>query len=296
MDKKFPFFRVMNVAGTQTKLHLPPIISKKLVEQDIKEVLLTSQKGTWEVEIHSFEGKHWFTNGWEDFVLQHGLSNRHIVLFEHTGGSSFNVRVFDFASSCEVDFNGESKTKTKRVRTQGKNAEDSSKVYVKLEEDIDEVLSPVKVEKHDHAYDKEETKRKRKSEFVNVSSTGHPQFVTSIKQYNVRRRSPYMHIPADFCVANGLYNNGRICLKGPSSKQEVSLKVCRGGRTIYAVITRGWSDFIARNDLKVGDICTFKLRSTGSSSNAVVFDVEVLRKSTSCDNPCVKTEDDEKES
>nr|GMC63467.1 putative B3 domain-containing protein Os03g0621600 isoform X3 [Ipomoea batatas] len=34
---------------------------------------------------------------------------------------------------------------------------------------------------------------KRKSEVVNVSSTRHPQFVTSIKQYNVRRRSPYMH-------------------------------------------------------------------------------------------------------
>nr|GMC65337.1 B3 domain-containing protein REM9-like [Ipomoea batatas] len=118
---------------------------------------------------------------------------------------------------------------------------------------------------------------KRKSEVVNVSSTRHPQFVTSIKQYNVRRRSPYMHIPADFCVANDLYNNGRICLKGPSSEQEVSLKVCKGGRTIYAIITRGWSQFIASNDLKVGEICIFKLRRTGSSSNAIVFDVEVLR-------------------
>nr|GMC58827.1 B3 domain-containing protein REM9-like [Ipomoea batatas] len=229
MDQKLPlFFRVMNVQGSETKLQLPPMISRKLVEQDIKEVLLTSQKGIWEVEIHSFEGKLWFTKGWDDFVLRHGLSNIHLLLFKHTGNSSFKVKVLDWVCGYEIDFNGDSKTKNKRGKTQGKNAEDIDRVSVKHEVDIDEVPSPVEIQKHDHAHDKEDNKRKRKSEVVNVSSTRHPQFVTSIKQYNVRRRSPYMHIPADFCVANDLYNNGRICLKGPSSEQEVSLKVCKG--------------------------------------------------------------------
>nr|GMC65336.1 putative B3 domain-containing protein Os03g0621600 isoform X3 [Ipomoea batatas] len=120
------------------------MISRKLVEQDIKEVLLTSQKGIWEVEIHSFEGKLWFTKGWDDFALRHGLSNIHLLLFKHTGNTSFKVKVLDWVCGYEIDFNGDSKTK--------------NKISVKHEVDIDEVPSPVEIQKHDHAHDKEDNK------------------------------------------------------------------------------------------------------------------------------------------
>ncbi|XP_019192311.1 PREDICTED: putative B3 domain-containing protein Os04g0347400 isoform X5 [Ipomoea nil] len=299
MGEKFPlFFRFMAIHGSQTRLELPPIISKKLVEQEVEQVLLTSQEGSWEVETHRSGGKLCFTKGWDEFVLQHGICVEDLLLFEHTGDLSFKVKVFG-NTSCERDF--------KRGRTQGnedsvklkvdidevpspveiqkhdhaEDSEDSVEFEVDLDEvevDMDEVPSPVKIQKHDHA--KKVTRRKRNPKVVNMSSTDRSQFVRSIKQYNIRRRSPYMHIPANFCLANGLYCNARICLKGPCSEQEVSLKVCRGGRTIYTIISRGWSEFIAGNDLKVGEICTFKLRSTEGSSNGVVFDVDVLRKST----------------
>ncbi|XP_019192308.1 PREDICTED: putative B3 domain-containing protein Os03g0621600 isoform X3 [Ipomoea nil] len=300
------YFRI--AGGACLFLELPPIISKKLVEQEVEQVMLTSQKGSWEVQTHTFGGELYFTKGWDAFALQHDICYADLLLFEHTGGSSFKVRVLG-ATCCEKDFQGgraqgknaEDSVKlevdidevphdhahdkvTKRGRTQGKNAEDSEdsvEFEVDLDEvevDMDEVPSPVKIQKHDHA--KKVTRRKRNPKVVNMSSTDRSQFVRSIKQYNIRRRSPYMHIPANFCLANGLYCNARICLKGPCSEQEVSLKVCRGGRTIYTIISRGWSEFIAGNDLKVGEICTFKLRSTEGSSNGVVFDVDVLRKST----------------
>ncbi|XP_019192306.1 PREDICTED: B3 domain-containing protein REM9-like isoform X1 [Ipomoea nil] len=350
MGEKFPlFFRFMAIHGSQTRLELPPIISKKLVEQEVEQVLLTSQEGSWEVETHRSGGKLCFTKGWDEFVLQHGICVEDLLLFEHTGDLSFKVKVFG-NTSCERDFkrgrtqgnedsvklkvdidevpspveiqkhdhaHAHDKEVNKRGRAQGKNAEDSVKLEVDIDEvphdhahdkvtkrgrtqgknaedsedsvefevdldevevDMDEVPSPVKIQKHDHA--KKVTRRKRNPKVVNMSSTDRSQFVRSIKQYNIRRRSPYMHIPANFCLANGLYCNARICLKGPCSEQEVSLKVCRGGRTIYTIISRGWSEFIAGNDLKVGEICTFKLRSTEGSSNGVVFDVDVLRKST----------------
>nr|GME14742.1 B3 domain-containing protein REM9-like [Ipomoea batatas] len=123
----------------------------------------------------------------------------------------------------------------------------------------------------------------RKTELkVNTSSREQSlQFSTLMKPYHVRSRSPYMHIPAEFCVANELYQNARITLKGPSDERQVSLKVCKGGKTKYAIITRGWPEFIAGNNLEEGDTCIFKLPSKRSSSDAaVVLDVEVLRAST----------------
>ncbi|XP_019175022.1 PREDICTED: uncharacterized protein LOC109170386 isoform X2 [Ipomoea nil] len=128
---------------------------------------------------------------------------------------------------------------------------------------------------------KGDTKRKRERK-VNTSSPEQClQFSTLMKPYHLRSRSPYMHIPAEFCVANELYQNARITLKGPSDERQVSLKVCKGGRTKYAIITRGWPEFIAGNNLEEGDTCIFKLlRKRSSFDDAVVLEVEVLRAST----------------
>ncbi|CAH9147204.1 unnamed protein product [Cuscuta epithymum] len=112
---------------------------------------------------------------------------------------------------------------------------------------------------------------------VNTSSPEQNlQFSLIMKSYHLRHRSPYMHVPAGFCVANDRYQNARLTLRGPMVEQEVSLRVCRGGSTKYAVITRGWLEFIAGNKLGVGDTCLFKLQCAGTSSAGVVLDVEVV--------------------
>ncbi|CAH9100396.1 unnamed protein product [Cuscuta epithymum] len=119
-------------------------------------------------------------------------------------------------------------------------------------------------------------KRKRPPKVNTSSPEQNLQFSSVMKSYHLRRRSPYMHVPAVFCVANNLYQNARLTLKGPIVEEEVSLRVCNGGNTKYAVITRGWPEFIAGNKLREGDTCIFKLQCAGTSSAGAVLDVEVV--------------------
>ncbi|XP_019175025.1 PREDICTED: B3 domain-containing protein REM9-like [Ipomoea nil] len=89
------FFKVMR-PGFHTRLNLPPILCKKLGEKKPEEVVLTGQNGSFKVKIQ--EGKDQrlcFTEGWDDFVGQNGISLGDFAVFEHMDSFHFSVVLFD---------------------------------------------------------------------------------------------------------------------------------------------------------------------------------------------------------
>ncbi|CAH9054297.1 unnamed protein product [Cuscuta europaea] len=172
-----------------------------------------------------------------------------------------------------------SKSKRKAFPSPANSQEPSNMASVKFEEDSVEISPPIKVKKEDERFPFQvktpvnmfaaKKKRRRRRQ-----SRGQVEVLElTMKEYNIRSRSPYLHLPVDYCVAAGLDMNSRLILRGPYGDQGVSLRVCTGGNTRYSVITRGWPEFIATNNLKVGDVCIFKRLDIGTS-DAIVLDVE----------------------
>ncbi|CAH9147205.1 unnamed protein product [Cuscuta epithymum] len=159
-----------------------------------------------------------------------------------------------------------SKSQRKALLSQANAQEPSNTASVKFEEDNDKG-TPFQVKTPVNMYAAK--KRKRHHQFRGQGEV----LKLTMKEYNLRSRSPYLHLPVDYCVAAGLAMNSRLTLRGPYGDQGVSLRVCTGGNTKYSVITRGWPEFIATNNLKVGDVCIFKRLDIGTS-DAIVLDVE----------------------
>ncbi|CAH9054269.1 unnamed protein product [Cuscuta europaea] len=294
------FLKVM-FPGFQNKLTLPPLVCEKLNGEKSSKATLVTAKGSWDVEIENGDqGNLCFGKGWDAFVMNHGFRVEDFAVFEYIGGIGFNVSLLDKNGNEKkmdsVNPGEEDDQKLDSTKPNPINKERFELSAVKVERDEDIITSQLnsrlaplleilaEMDNDDlTSYDGEKgpppntTPSGKRAPKVNTSSREQNlQFSSIMKSYHLRRRSPYMHVPAVFCVANNLYQNARLTLKGPIVEQEVSLRVCNGGNTKYAVITRGWPEFIAGNKLRVGDTCIFKLQCAGTSSAGAVLDVEVV--------------------
>ncbi|XP_060189817.1 B3 domain-containing protein REM9-like [Lycium barbarum] len=244
------FFKVM-VPGFQSKLTIPPDFCLKLKGEKSEKGTITKGKDLWNVEIDRPEKGViiWFGKGWEEFVQKYNLRVGDFAVFEHLGSMKFSVILLD-STGCDKKFlmlqNGEQvqppqekKVKSAECGIEKKKLEGDQPLYQCLK--------------------------------------GSSEFTARIKEYNVRKRSPYMHIPTEFCQSNALFQNTNITLTGPSGKPcPASLRICNGGKTLYAIITTGWRVFFSTNKLKVGDVCIFQLDRSKSDSNSIAIDVRVV--------------------
>lgn len=241
------FFKVM-VPGFHSKITIPPAFCLKLKGDKSEKGTITKGKDTWNVEIvRSKKGIIWFDKGWEEFVQNHYLRVGDFAVFEHLGNMNFSVTLLD-STGCNK----------KLMLENGKEVPFQEKKVKSAQSGIE--------------------KRKLEGDQPQYQCMkGSSEFMARIKEYNVRKRSPYMHIPTKFCQSNALFQNTTVTLTGPSGKScPVSLRICNGGKTLYACITRGWHDFFSSNKLKVGDVCIFQLDRSKSNSNSIAIEVRVV--------------------
>ncbi|KAH0693841.1 hypothetical protein KY285_020938 [Solanum tuberosum] len=238
------FFKVM-VPGFHSKLTIPPAFFPKLKGDKSEKGTIIKGKDTWNVEINRSEkGVISFDKGWEEFVQNHDLRVGDFAVFEHLGNMSFSVTLLD-STGCDK----------------------------KLLEKSEVVPSQEKKKKVKSGQSGIEKRKLEGDQPHYQCMKGSSEFTARIKEYNVRKRSPYMHIPTEFCQSNALFQNTTMTLTGPSGKScPVSLRICNGGKTLYACITRGWHDFFSSNKLKVGDVCIFQLDRSKSDSNSIAID------------------------
>ncbi|CAI0406776.1 unnamed protein product [Linum tenue] len=101
------FFRVMLPRAIQDKkLKLPVKFARLHGGKLAERARLSLPNGrNWDVGVVKGpeEGQFWFENGWSLFVEQNSVKEYWFLAFEHTGPSSFKVRIFDL-TTCEIDY------------------------------------------------------------------------------------------------------------------------------------------------------------------------------------------------
>lgn len=88
------------------------------------------------------------------------------------------------------------------------------------------------------------------------------------------------YIPPFICRSNGISKNTRISLRGPSRDwYELHVKEHSMGRLC---IHNGWREFCAINNIKLGDLCFFRIiknikNDAQAMSESIVMDVKVSK-------------------
>lgn len=81
---------------------IPEHFSKNLKKKLPEIVILKGPSGgLWEVRLKTNDDVMFFKHGWNDFVKDHSLKEKDLLVFKYNGDSRFDVLVFDGESSCE---------------------------------------------------------------------------------------------------------------------------------------------------------------------------------------------------
>jgi hypothetical protein len=68
----------------------------------LENVTLKGPSGsTWQVELTTDDNTMFFKHGWEEFVKDHFLEEKDLLIFKYNGESYFDVLIFDGQSFCE---------------------------------------------------------------------------------------------------------------------------------------------------------------------------------------------------
>ncbi|CAI9764594.1 unnamed protein product [Fraxinus pennsylvanica] len=230
------FFKVMT-RDFHTKLALPKDFCKDLLNVK-KSATIRSGKGIWKVSVSKDSNNMvCFEEGWGDFVRQHDLAVGDVVVFKHIGEMHFNAFVFDF-TACEKKFD-ESLAETNGGSGGSCNNLEASK--------------------------------------TNAGGSYNPYFIITIKDHNSpASKGNRVHIPAEFWKSNGLNKKSSVNLRDPSGKKWlVELKFYESAGNNRVVMSRGWKQFYESNELKNGDVCTFRLNHNPESSIVASMDVHI---------------------
>ncbi|XP_034676725.1 B3 domain-containing protein REM14-like isoform X1 [Vitis riparia] len=266
------FFKVM-INDFRTQLSIPPGFSRKLNGEKMEKAVLTSNKGSWVVEVGKCGQLFHFKEGWEEFVRNHDLDVGDFVVFEHKGSMRFDVLVFD-SSACEKRLSNRSGNKRGRTAKQADSC-DHHVELVKLESDsrvCERELSPPMAQGNNNSHDHV----KQLKAATASSALGRPSFTATITPANCGRGYPYLNIPRGFWRSNDIITKeGSIALRDPLNRLwPVKLRLQVGGSRLSLGI--GWHEFIESNKLKAGDVCVFELNPTSPETPNPVLDVRTL--------------------
>lgn len=95
------FFQILS-AGFDHQLPIPEKFSNHLKNKLLENVTLKGPSGsTWQVELTTDDNTMFFKHGWEEFVKDHFLEEKDLLIFKYNGESYFDVLIFDGQSFCE---------------------------------------------------------------------------------------------------------------------------------------------------------------------------------------------------
>ncbi|XP_077224157.1 B3 domain-containing protein REM10-like [Tasmannia lanceolata] len=221
------------------ELSIPIAFHKYLVGEKGNIAVLKSTLGkSWRVKVRGHINGVFFEDGWEDFVVDHGLCSGDILVFRYEGNMVFDVTIFD-KTACEKNYyplvlKSEIKIEKQREMKNQDHVEASKVLYLGGQMVVFEGSSSYKPKAH--------------------------QFVATIKRSNLKY--DHMTIPKAFLVANNLFHITKITLKDPE-RRLLPVTVFHKKQKKYPNVTTffsgGWKRFARWNKLKKGDECIFEL-------------------------------------
>lgn len=88
--------------GFKRQLAIPEQFTRNLRKKLPKLVTLKGPSGsTWQVGLTTNDDTVFFNHGWEEFVNDHFLQDKDLLIFKYNGDSCFDVLMFDGQSLCE---------------------------------------------------------------------------------------------------------------------------------------------------------------------------------------------------
>ncbi|KAL0366156.1 UNVERIFIED_CONTAM: hypothetical protein Sradi_3505700 [Sesamum radiatum] len=249
MNSSMKFFKVL-MPGFKSKLWLPPAFCANASREFSAEAAVTTQLGTWKIEVGKCGEKFYFHGGsWNRFIQGHELSVGDFIVFEHSGNMRFSATLFGL-SACEKTF-------------------------------------PVKsiVPQNGGVYAKQVEIWTNSSHCGRI-----PPFRKTIAAHSASDRlsgQPHFYIPAGIWRPNGMHKkeSALLRIRGSEARREWAVKFRyykdhSQGRSDRLAMTKGWREFCSSNNIKKGDDCTFEIMDTafGESNDVVVMNVTVHAK------------------
>ncbi|KAK1373713.1 hypothetical protein POM88_029906 [Heracleum sosnowskyi] len=258
------FFKPL-VGDFPRKLLIPAAFVEKMEGKlGYESVLKYECERSYTVEIKKMkDGKFFFSNGWPQFVKDHGLEYGDFVVFRLVEDSSFQVTIYD-PSMCEKQCcdshrnqNARDETAMKEIKMETNNNSD---------QDHPEGPSPTK---------------KTQESGINIQSDSSddelkgpcskkdaPSFKLLLNEAN----KIYLPLPPWFVTKTGLSRKTEVKVRDAKGKNWV-VKITKDGKSGVG-LTRGWSDVFMAHRLKKGDTCIFKYVSRGGGVEFIQVDVK----------------------
>ncbi|KAJ0962777.1 hypothetical protein J5N97_027899 [Dioscorea zingiberensis] len=116
-SNRLHFFKIFFPNSSSTRLTIPPMFVKHLINESMMMHLRGPTGKIWDVELVKDGNEMAFEKGWKKFAADHLLTTGDFVLFDYKGNSHFDVIVFD-KTACEKEsiFLAQNETKGKRRR------------------------------------------------------------------------------------------------------------------------------------------------------------------------------------
>ncbi|KAK4434467.1 putative B3 domain-containing protein [Sesamum alatum] len=261
------FFKVL-LPGFKSKLWLPPAFCANVNGEFSVEAAVTTQLGTWKIEVGKCGEKFYFHGGsWNSFVQGHELSVGDFIVFEHSDNMRFSATLFGL-SACEKTFpvnsivprndekqlveHGTNSSHRRRILSFRKTiAAHSASDYLS---GLPHLYLPVAIWRPNGIHNKE-------SAILRIRGSSRREWPVKLKFYKDHSQG----------------QKGRLAMTKGSDRREwpVKLKFYKdtASQCGRPAMTEGWQEFCSSNAIKKGDECTFEIMDTtfGESSDAVII-------------------------
>ncbi|OEL21625.1 putative B3 domain-containing protein [Dichanthelium oligosanthes] len=238
--------KVLLPSSTSRKLGIPPkFVQKNIAESEMKSsvaVLLSPLYNFCRIVVEKDEsGNMFFSGGWSQFLVSHGITEFDVLLLRYEGNMVFTMKVFG-PDGCQKGF--------KDQDTSSKELDRTSFGDIKTLEDEEDPASS-------------SSKRKSMAKKPDVSAHVHHFLLKTVA--------------GTFCKAIGLQKRAsEITLRTTSAHGTRTWQVrflVYKYRSRTGQLTRGWRGFCVDNAIKEGDVCTFNIVET------TLWHVEIMRRS-----------------
>ncbi|KAL6620229.1 hypothetical protein ACP70R_035368 [Stipagrostis hirtigluma subsp. patula] len=229
------------------KMPIPPRFAQNHVMRDNarKEALFFSSLGKfWRIGLEREQTHIFFSCGWAEFLMAHGISEGHLLLFRYEGNMLFTVKVFA-PSGCQKEYDAASSGRIIDEKSPEKKKPEVSSVSRKRRSDGDNAI---------HAGDKQPERlasvkmKKAHSEPVHL--------VTKMITACALKRN--FAVSRSRCASIGLLTSCTVTLK-TSAQSKRSWKVTFRTANTYCYLQSGWKEFCRDNKVREGDQCTINV-------------------------------------
>ncbi|VAI39171.1 unnamed protein product [Triticum turgidum subsp. durum] len=243
-----PQFIVPLQRSFMEKMPIPPEFLQRgyISEEDLNRprpiaTFLTS----WHIELKKDGPNVFFTGSeWPKFLAYFEIAETDVLLIKYQGCMNFSFETFPNGNNEHT----EEKISSSQQSEQSPGAQSQEEEHVcsrkRKQSEVKSMLDGPTTSQH------------RKKALCELGSTGSQAWLR--KEINGLALKRYLHFPARF----GFLERCKITLKSVERNKSWEVEGVNyhpGTNRSYNCLTRGWKAFCKENELKAGDICTFKV-------------------------------------